>query len=297
MRSDVADSTGRLIEGAEARGAPSPTESVTSRLPCVILSAVTAPDPDSPLYNGVEWWKLDYWPGTKKPFGGTPKLAAYLYFNLKVGDTFTMRDLRAALGDEVDEAGRAEHLNRRLRTLREQDWQFPSYMDQLGQDQDVYILKAKGKRIWLGERTKRDKPSRSTMRLVFERDLNTCQVCGARAGEEYEGEPGTCVRLTVGHRVPGARLANASPDNLQAECSRCNEPVGDAIPDPETLSEVMSAVSRLGPNAKAELLSWMASGYRHRSKTDIAYARIRRLPKTAQAKVADYLKGVVGGGE
>ena len=285
----------REPQAGEARGSPTRAKSVTSPPRYAILTAVT--DPDSPLHNGVEWWKLDHWPGTRRRFGGTPKLAAYLYHNLEVGDTFRMRDLRAALGDEVDQAGRAEHLNRRLRTLREQDWQFSSYMDQLGQEQDVYVLKAKGKRIWLGERNKRDKPSRATMRLVFDRDLNTCQVCGARAGEEYEGEPGSCVRLTVGHRVPGARLANASPDNLQAECSRCNEPVGDSMPDPETVAEVMSAVSRLGPTAKAELLTWMESGYRHRSKTDIAYARIRRLSKTDQQKIAAHLKGVVGSNE
>lgn len=253
-------------------------------------------DPGSPHHNGVLWWKLDHWPGTKRRFGGTPKLAAYLYFNVAIGGEFRMRDLRAALGDEAEGPDRAEHLNRRLRTLREQDWVFDSYMDKAGQDPDVYVLKAKGKRIWLGEKNKRDQPSNATKRLVFDRDRNTCVICGARAGEPYPGEPETSARLTIGHRIPGARLATANPDSLQTECSRCNETVRDSLPNPETLPEVMAAVSTLGPKVKGELLLWMQSGYRHPSKTDTAYARIRRLPKTDQEVVADYLKEVAGEG-
>lgn len=251
--------------------------------------------PVLPEHNGVPWWKLDHWPGTKRAFGGTPRLAAYLYYNLQEGDEFTMRNLRAALGDEADQPGRHEHLNRRLRELRKQDWRFTSYKDRVGQDQDTYVLRTKGKRIWLGERNALDQPSLATKRAVFERDLSTCVICGTRAGEEYEGEPGTHARLTIGHRVPGARLATASLDSLQTECSRCNEPVGDTMPDPETYAEVMAAVSRLGTRAKAELLAWINSGYRHRSRTDIAYARIRRLARTDQDKVAEYLNGVTAG--
>ncbi|MGR6978382.1 hypothetical protein [Mycobacteroides abscessus] len=65
------------------------------------------------------------------------------------------------------------------------------------------------------------------------------------------------------------------------------------MPDPETYAEAMAAVSRLGTKAKSELLSWMNSGYRHRSRTDIAYARIRRLARTDQDKVAKYLNGII----
>ena len=55
-------------------------------------------NPDSPLYGGIPVWKLETWPGTKRHFGGEPKLAAWLYFNVHVGGEFTMRDLREALG-------------------------------------------------------------------------------------------------------------------------------------------------------------------------------------------------------
>jgi hypothetical protein len=115
-------------------------------------------------------------------------LAAYLYYNLEMGDTFRLRDLRAALGDEAPDD--AEHLNRRLRSPREQGWEFTSYMDRAGQEQDVYVLKAKGKRIWLVEKNQRKQISNAVRRQVFDQDLNRCVICGVGRGEPYPGELG-----------------------------------------------------------------------------------------------------------
>jgi hypothetical protein len=256
-----------------------------------MLDAVT--DPDSPLYEGVPWWKLKYWPGKKVRFGGRPKLAAYLYYNLAIGDSFRLRDLRAALGDEAPDD--AEHLNRRLRSLREQGWEFTSYMDQAGQEQDEYVLRAKGKRIWLGEKIQRKQISNAIRRQVFDRDLNRCVVCGAGRGEPYPGEPGTKARLTIGHRTAGARRGGASPDNLQTECARCNEPVGDTPPNPETLDEVMAAIKKLGPRDKELLLAWIEKGYRQRNKVDLAFDRVRRLSESEQTDVLERLREATQG--
>lgn len=91
--------------------------------------------------------------------------------------------------------------------------------------------------------------------------------------------------MTIGRRRAGARLADASPDNLQAECARCNEPSGDAIPDPETLDAVMASMRRLGAKDRRDLLAWIAAGHRQRSQLDLAYDRIRRLSESERASV------------
>ncbi|MDY6869036.1 MAG: HNH endonuclease [Actinomycetota bacterium] len=242
--------------------------------------------------NGVPWWKLQKWPGTNRRLGGVPKLAAYLYFNVDVGGSFTMRDLRAALGDEAPDD--AEHLNRRLRELRKHGWRFASYKDRAGQEVDSYVLQAKGKRIWLGERTKHSGISAAVRRAVLDRDQNRCVICGVGAGEPYPGEPNARARLTTGHRTAAARSGPASPDNLQAECSRCNEPVGDTPPNPEVLGEVMASVKQLRAADKAELLAWLESGYRHRSKVDFAYDRTRKLAVSEKEQVMEYLRQATG---
>ncbi|MGD1282056.1 HNH endonuclease [Mycobacterium seoulense] len=252
----------------------------------------------SPFYGDTPWWKLTVTPGSKGRFGGEKRIAAYLYFNVDVGGTFTMRQLREALGEE-DTPEQAEHLNRRLRNLKPQGWRFTSYKDQYGQAMDEYVLQEKGNKLWLGERTKRPTISNALKRQVYERDLNRCVICGVGAGEPYPGEPGTAARLTVGHRTAGARHGAASVDNLQTECARCNEPVGDTPPNPEVLGEVMASVKQLGAADKAALLAWLESGYRHRSKVDFAYDRTRKLAVSEKEQVIEFLrsatKGMAGG--
>jgi hypothetical protein len=249
---------------------------------------------DSSLCDGVPWWKLKVTPGGKGRFGGEKRLAAYLWFNVPVGGTFTMRQLREELGDDgVPE--KAEHLNRRLRNLKPQGWKFRSYKDQYGQPMDEYVLEEKGNQLWVGERTKRPTISVALKRQVYERDHNRCVICGVGAGEPFPGEPGTAARLTAGHRTADARQGKASLDNLQTECSRCNEPARDTPPHPEVLGEVMAAVKQLGAAEKAVLLMWLESGYRHRSKVDFAFDRTRKLAASEKEQIMEFLRSATKG--
>lgn len=81
--------------------------------------------PEAYATNGKLWWTLTAWPDRKGRFGGERKIAAWLAFNKKPGGRFTLPELRAALGDGV-KIDDAEHLNRRLRKLREDGWVVPS---------------------------------------------------------------------------------------------------------------------------------------------------------------------------
>lgn len=219
--------------------------------------------------------------------GGQHRLAAYLWFQKDVGDSFTMIELREALGDG-DRLESAEHLNRRLRELRDFGWIHDSYKDRQGQAPDTYILRQKGDRTWLGEGRKRDVVSAKMRRMVLDRDGRRCVVCGVGADETYPGETAVA-RLTVGHRKAGARLADASPDNLQAECGRCNEPSGDEIPDPEALGAVMATLRRFRAKDRAELLTWVEGGRRQRSLLDLAYDRVRKLSTSERETVRAWL--------
>lgn len=248
----------------------------------------------SPYFNDIAWWKLRVAPGGNRPFGGERRIAAYLHFNVDIGGTFTMKELREALGEQ-ETPEQAEHLNRRLRNLRKQGWRFASYKDRYGQAVDTYVLQEKGNKLWLGEQTKRSNISAAVRRQVYERDLNRCVICGVGAGEPYPGEPGTAARLTAGHRTADARHGEASPDNLQTECARCNEPVGDTPPNPENLAEVMAAVKQLGAADKATLRAWLETGFRQRSKVDFAFDRTRKLAASEKEQVIEFLRSATKG--
>ncbi len=259
----------------------------------------TSENDESRAPDGTPWWELSVQPGTKaKRFGQERRLAAWLWFSKSVGDTFTMRELRAALGPDIAED--AEHLNRRLRELRKCDWSIPSQRIDGTLAPDEYRLERKGARLWIdGERAKHTKfaPSLRIRRLVMDQDGSRCRICALGADDTYpeDGEP---VRLTIGHLVPQERLksrgARDDLSNWRTECSRCNETVRDEIPDPERLDEVLAGLKRLTSNEARELLNWVRKGERPRSRVDQAYDRARRLSSPDRIAVTDHLAKRVG---
>ncbi|MCF3937177.1 HNH endonuclease [Gordonia tangerina] len=256
------------------------------------MTSGTPIDPDDPIApDRRPWWKPRKRLDMNREMSGQHLIAAYLWHNRKIGEVFTMRELRVAIGED-GKPNDDEHLNRRLRALKDQGWLFSSYKSREGQNVEDYILDAKGARTWLGEKVaKRDAVSAKTRREVFERDGNRCVICGRGAGEPYdEDQPEVTARLTIGHRVAGARLADASADNLRTECARCNEPVNDSPPDPETYRAVMAEVRRLPSAERRRLLEWIDAGWRLPTKTDQIWDRVRRLAVSEKKHVAEELR-------
>ncbi|MFF7675686.1 HNH endonuclease [Actinacidiphila glaucinigra] len=256
----------------------------------------TSEHDESRAPNGTYWWELTHRPGSNKPFGQTARIAAWIWFHKDVGETFTMNELRDALGPDI--VGKSEHLNRRFRTLREVGWVLPSNKDDGSLRPDTYRVQVKGVRYWLDEERKAHKPFRPsarTRRIVIERDGGRCVVCGVAAGEPYPGEPDSKARLTIGHRVPQERLrargAADNIDNWRTECAQCNETVRDELPDPDQYDEVLAQVRRLNKESKTVLLDWLQRGERTRSNLDRAYDRARILTHNERADLIKYLTG------
>lgn len=236
----------------------------------------------------VLWWDLDFHPGSeKRKYGAENKLAAWLAFNIEVGERFTMPQLRRALGDGIV-PNNAEHLNRRLRSLREVGWQLPTMKDDALLLTGQYQLLNIGWHPGVGKRPKRNSISKTTRRLVFERDNSRCVICGVAAGEPYPDGTGAICSITVGHRIPNARKGSSKDiNNLQAECKHCNEPVRQEIRSPETIEEVLPLVLKLSKNQAVKLYSWVVKGSRTRDSVDELYDRVRKMtgPELTALKV------------
>lgn len=252
--------------------------------------------PDAFAPTGDLWWRLRVAPGKKKqPFGAERRISAWLAFNRKVGEVFTMRDLRRALGED-DIPDDAEHLNRRLRNLRGDGWEIYSQRDDGSLAHVEYRIAKVGWHPGTGEsRPKKGGISERMRALVLKRDKSTCAVCGIVEGDPYPDNPGRKAVLTAGHRVPDRRLGrNATAEDLQAECERCNRAVRDEMPDPETLEEVLPEVRLMKRNEKKELLSWFEHG-RSPSRVQQIYSRARRLTKVEQERLVDKLREMASG--
>lgn len=253
-----------------------------------------APEAYSP--TGVAWWLLDKHPGTNKGYGDVRKIAAWLAFNVNIGNTFTMRDLREVLGDAYGKPNAKEHLNRRLRELRPDGWVVFSYRDDRSLPLDGYRLRRIGWHPGLGtDRPPAVRVSGRLRRQVLDRDGRRCVVCGIGPAEPYPGEPESLARLTVGHRVPVGRARRAvSADELQTECQRCNEPVRDEAPDPQTVAEVLAQVRGLSRRDRDMLLEWLSQGRRLRTRLDEVHDRVRALTPRERTVIINELCGHVG---
>lgn len=247
--------------------------------------------------NGVPWWRLSFWPNSRRPYGDERKLAAWLAFNVEIGETFTMRELREALGDEIV-PNSAEHLNRRLRNLRPDGWDVPTNNDDGDLPVGVYRLDALGWHPGSGSaRPASGKISQGDRRRVLDRDGRRCVVCGVGAGEPYAREPGSSAALTVGHRVPSARKGQSGVQlsNLQTECKRCNEPVRNELRDPENLEELLPDALKMKKSDLVRLESWVEAGFRITDHVDEVFDRYKRLPEGDRQRLKDAVNRKIGG--
>lgn len=163
--------------------------------------------------SGKIWWSGHH--------SGIKSIAAWLWTHKEVGEIFTLTEIRK------DYLATAENLSRRLRELRELGWAFAAYRSDPTLEANQYRLLSKG---WHPSQAKpqgRVSPTALQRRQVFDRDNFRCVICGISAGEEYSEKTLGFARLTVGHKVPVAHGGLTTLDNLQTECSLCNEPVRD----------------------------------------------------------------------
>jgi hypothetical protein len=245
--------------------------------------------------DGLLWWRAATAHGQRRPIGDEIKIAAYLRFHVGKHGTFTIRELRRALGQEAV-PNKAEHLNRRMRQLRTRDgWVINSQKDEAALEHDQYRVVQIGWHPGAGTaRPASDAPSDMVRRRMLERDNHICVICGIPAGERYPDLPHKIARMTWGHRVPGKRLGkNTMLDDVQTECARCNETARDELFDPPTLPEVMPAIRNLPRKDKAMLLDWLTAGRRPTGALDLAYGSARRLSSTERSQLVRHLTAMV----
>lgn len=246
--------------------------------------------------NGILWWELTTWPGTRKPYGDERKAAAWLAFNKNVGDTFTTKELRLALGEDGNPNSK-EHMQRRLRQLRKDGWDIPSpkYARDLGAEN--YRIDAVGWHPGLGSDRPRNLSavSAKTRFVVLKRDGSRCQICGVGDGEPYPGEPDSHAVMTVGHLVSDDFGGKGDLGNLRAECARCNEPIRSEGGIPESPEVVVYAARSLRRDQIGRLASWVRMGARSRDILDETFDRYRKLAPGDKERARTEILKLAGG--
>lgn len=183
---------------------------------------------------------------SEKPakYGAKKKLREHFLKN--VGRVMDSEELRAVADNQSEWA-------RRVRELRnEEGYQILTHNDRDSLKPGQYLLETP-KPIPAFDRA----ISKETRAYVLDRNGNTCQMCGAVAGEPHPYDSTRTTRLHMGHVIDKSLGGNDDASNLRAICSVCNEGASNAtLPRPD-LMKLLVNVRRATAQDQLEVLKWL----------------------------------------
>jgi hypothetical protein len=260
-----------------------------------MVSAASSYPADAYAPTGEPWWTVTVRPGAKKAkFGAERRIAAWLAYHKSVGDTFTTTELRAELGED-DIPNNQEHFQRRLRELRKDGWAIPSVKYDRNLEVGFYRVDEVGWHPGLGTARpkKQSAVKATTARKVLDRDGHRCRSCGVGNGEPHPRNNKRPAVMTVGHVKAGIFGGPGDLSNLRTECTICNEPLRSDAVEPASIDEMTSAMRNLRTPELQDIVRWIESGHRVRSRADEFYDNFRAMAPGDQDHIAAALMAMV----
>ncbi len=168
------------------------------------------------------------------------------FFLKNIGTVLESKDIQKASGGAVEWA-------RRVRELRnEEGYQILSHKDRADLKPNQYLLET-DRRVPAFARD----ISKETKARVLDRNGNTCQMCGAAAGDVDPFNPARTVRLTMGHIIDKSKGGDDSANNLRALCTNCNEGLANtSMPKPDRV-HLLSQIRRATISDQEAVLEWL----------------------------------------
>lgn len=190
---------------------------------------------------------------SKNPRGGARgKLRQHFLANVgRVMDTDELREI----------AGNISEWARRVRELRtEEGYLILTHNDRSDLRPGQYLLEnAKPEPAF-----ERD-VSKETRAFVLDRNGNTCQMCGAVAGEIHPYDTTRKTRLHIGHVVDKSKGGNDDASNLRATCSVCNEGMQNIAQMRPDLLQLLIQLRRAKALDQIEVLKQLIKKYPHQT--------------------------------
>ena len=183
---------------------------------------------------------------SEKPakYGAKKKLREHFLNNL--GRVMDSDELREVADNQSEWA-------RRVRELRnEEGYQILTHNDRASLKPGQYLLETP-KPVPAFDRA----ISKETRAYVLDRNGNTCQMCGAVAGEPHPYDSSRTTRLHMGHIIDKSLGGTDDASNLRAICSVCNEGSSNAtLPRPD-LMKLLVNVRRATAQDQLKVLEWL----------------------------------------
>ncbi|WP_311775887.1 hypothetical protein [Streptomyces lateritius] len=218
-----------------------------------------------------------------KSFGSKVRAGLWLVSEVGEGNIFTKGQLRAAFPEVAQ-------IDRRVRDLRDHDWQIDTRREDESLHLDEQRFVKKGADIWLPGQSKSPKEksglTAAQRTKVLVADSFLCRSCGIGAGESF-GDGGQDAQLDVARRQ--VRMPDGTSEvQLVTECNRCR--VGGRQRQAD-LAGVLGSIERLTPLERDVFLNWLNADHRDPSPLERLWGEYRTLPEPARNAVRDAVHG------
>ncbi|MCL7381396.1 hypothetical protein [Streptomyces sp. 35G-GA-8] len=216
---------------------------------------------------------------TDEKYGTMKRAALWLVTVIGEGGTFTKEDIKSAFPG-ISQA------DRRVRDLRDYDWQIDTQREDLTLGQHEQRFVKQGVPVWEpGKATKSGASVTQTQRReVLAKDGHLCRSCGIAPGETYAGSYESA-QLDIARRTV-RQPAGEERVELVAECNRCRVGGRGQTVD---LGALLESLAGLGGLERKMLTGWVSEEKREFSTVERLWADYRALPAESRAKVREAL--------
>lgn len=170
-----------------------------------------------------------------------------------IGEVVTTEQIRDASGNQVQ-------YSRRLRELRDEEgWPIQSHRDAADLKPGQYRLATAPPANYQF----RPRISARVRAEVLVRNGQTCQMCGAAAGDL--DDTGRRVTLQIDHIVDRSHGGGDDPGNLRALCTRCNQGAKNVAAEPPSWTWLLAQIRRATVTDQRAAYEWLANKFKEPS--------------------------------
>lgn len=171
----------------------------------------------------------------------------------RIRDFFIANVGKVVTTQRIRKIGGISEYARRIRELRDEEgYQIKSHVDRADLKPGQYILETLELNPVIARTI-----SPQLRNEILERNGFTCQLCGAGAGDPDPFNPSRKVRLHVDHIKPISQGGSDDKTNLRVLCSACNQGRANVQPPSDTALNLLARIRKLSRTEQQEIFDFL----------------------------------------
>jgi hypothetical protein len=171
----------------------------------------------------------------------------------RIRDYFISNVGKILITKRLRKVGGISEYARRIRELRDEEgYQIKSHIDRADLKPGEYILETTERKPVIARMI-----SPQLRNEILERNGFTCQLCGAGPGDPDPFNPNRKVRLHVDHVKPISQGGTDDKDNLRVLCSACNQGRANIQPPSDTALNILAKIRKLPRTEQKEIFEFL----------------------------------------